>query len=125
MENWFEQISLGDEVQTTKRPPSKKKKKTGSRVKTTNKYPRARQFFDTPQSIHSVEEMHEPLAMCIEFRVFGMVKIDRTTHPQRRQFICQAKQTAPEQLRYYRGDEFCPSCFTMDPVTTAWCPYLR
>lgn len=49
-------------------------------VRTAYKYPRARKFFESLQSSHSVKEMHELMTVGVEFSDLGMVKIE-ADHP--------------------------------------------
>lgn len=63
-----------------KGPPPKKKKKTGSEVRTVYKYTGAWKFFESLQSSHSIKEIHELLVAGLEFSNLRMVKIE-ADHP--------------------------------------------
>lgn len=49
-------------------------------MRTIYKYSRAREFYDTLQSPHSVKEMHDLLGVGLEFQDLGMAKIE-SYHP--------------------------------------------
>lgn len=86
MEESFEDTGLVDEL-TPKElitegllPKRRRIRQTRSEVRTIYKYPHAREFYDTLQCSHSVEEMHDVLVVGLEFPDLGLVKIDWTTH---------------------------------------------
>lgn len=76
MEDWFADIDLSEEEPTVEGPSHKNKKKTVSAVTTIHKYSGTQNYFQRPQSSHSVKKMHELLAVGVEFSNLKMVKIE-------------------------------------------------
>lgn len=60
----------------------KREKKIGAERRSAYKFPRAQTFYDTLQTSQALDEMHELLAVGMEFSDFVMVKIEFEYHCQ-------------------------------------------